>query len=125
MPKGALRPSVLAGAEGFEPPQADSESAVLPLDDAPSSGATTNRRLGRPQLYLLPRIDVKPRDAGRSRERGEQSLRWIRNTNPFKRSSPAPFPIVRSSLSPPSARRSIARSRASTAANCASQNQMK
>ncbi len=29
----------LAGGEGFEPPLAESESAVLPLDDPPSSPA--------------------------------------------------------------------------------------
>ncbi len=31
----------LAGGEGLEPPLAESESAVLPLDDPPNSGSPT------------------------------------------------------------------------------------
>src|SRR5450755_3699455 len=36
---------ILAGAEGFEPPQAGSEPAVLPLDDAPTLRTSAHPRL--------------------------------------------------------------------------------
>ena len=37
-------PDFLAGGEGFEPPLAESESAVLPLDDPPKSARGLHRR---------------------------------------------------------------------------------
>ena len=36
-------PYFLAGGEGFEPPLAESESAVLPLDDPPNPPAFSTR----------------------------------------------------------------------------------
>ena len=42
---------MLAGGEGFEPPSAESESAVLPLDDPPSS--PTNFLEGTPNRCEL------------------------------------------------------------------------
>ena len=42
-------PYFLAGGEGFEPPLAESESAVLPLDDPPN-------RIARPRGRLAFRV---------------------------------------------------------------------
>ncbi len=42
----------LAGGEGFEPPLAESESAVLPLDDPPNSGPGQDCSHTRQQLCL-------------------------------------------------------------------------
>src|SRR5450755_1944790 len=93
---------IVAGAEGFEPPQAGSEPAVLPLDDAPTSGAATLTRRGRPQLYTLQSWGVKLRDAGRTPYRGETAARWILSSNTFTGSFRAHIPTDRNSPMPPS-----------------------
>src|SRR5580704_17966850 len=67
----------LAGGLGFEPRPAESESAVLPLDDPPSTAAQKPGAIGQNWYHngaALGRLAIAPANRSRRRVKGQSPL---------------------------------------------------